>query len=340
VTEGESTTRSIELAATVPSINGPSFEAKSVSLERIGEIDWQATGLLVWQAPLPTETVALQLQRFLESGRSILFLPPKDPTDAEFLGARWSQWENSKGNGETVSYWNSDSDLWGRTRGGLPLAIDDLVIFRYCKLTGGGRELARLESGAPLLTRVVGSGGSAYFLTSWPVGTHTSLDREGITLYVMVHRALASGMESLGAARQFSAGTLAADQVTELPFLYRSDPDSNDAAALNAIRKLKAFRAGIYGDSEQKVALNRPLSEDRSPVVSEGVLNEMLAGLDYRVIKAEVGDEGSLASEIWRFFIVLMAISLVVEAALCLPERPTAKAASSAESSVNARVAA
>ncbi|MEZ6095827.1 MAG: BatA domain-containing protein [Pirellulaceae bacterium] len=340
VAEDKSTLNSMEIAAAVPSLSGPEFEAKSITPERISEIDWQETGLLIWHAPLPTDATALQLQRFLESGRSILFLPPRDSTDTEFLGASWGHWENSKGSGEAVEYWNNDNDLWGRTRGGLPLAIDDLVVYRHCKLTGGGRELARLESGAPLLTRIAGNGGAAYFLTTWPAGTHSSIDREGITLYVMVHRALANGIESLGAARQFNAGALAATQVIDLPLINRAKAGDDEDSALTAIRKLKPFRSGIYGDTEQKIAINRPVSEDQSPAVSDETLKSMLAGMEYQVIKAEVGNERPLASEIWRAFIVFMAIALIVEAALCLPERVSKKSDAVSTQTANARAAA
>jgi hypothetical protein len=140
-----------------------------------------------------------------------------------------------------------------------------------------------------------------------------------------VHRAIASGVETLGAARQFQAGALAASQVEALPLLNRSEA-GNDSG-LVAIRKLKPLRAGIYGNAEQLIALNRPLSEDVPAIVPDESLRSMFAGLDYQVIQAELGNDRSLASEIWRFFIVAMVIAMLVEAWLCLPERPSPKPA-------------
>ncbi|MDU9702142.1 hypothetical protein, partial [Helicobacter pylori] len=46
---------------------------------------------------------------------------------------------------------------------------------------------------------------------------------------------------------------------------------------------------------------------------------ELFAGLDHHIIEDQVENETSLASEIWRTFLFLMALALLGEALLCMP---------------------
>ena len=50
-------------------------------------------------------------------------------------------------------------------------------------------------------------------------------------------------------------------------------------------------------------------------------VDELFVGLSHQRIDDAIGDSSSLASEIWRMFLVAMALALIVEAALCLPEK-------------------
>ena len=67
------------------------------------------------------------------------------------------------------------------------------------------------------------------------------------------------------------------------------------------------------------VALNRPLPEDATPAVSKETLNELFAGLDWRLLERTLENEKSLTSEIWRTFLIVMGILLILEAILCMP---------------------
>ena len=81
----------------------------------------------------------------------------------------------------------------------------------------------------------------------------------------------------------------------------------------------RSYFSGCYSLSEQKrVAINRPPSEDASAVLSDEVLEELFAGLDYQKISDDVGQGSALANEIWRVFLAFMAIALLFEAVLCL----------------------
>ncbi len=322
VSDSDAKTRAIELAAATSIQNGVEFDAKVLPPDNVGEINWQETALLVWQAPFPTGTVARQINKFVESGRTVIFLPPTQPDATTFGGAGWGTWQRVNGAGEAIGFWNNDSDLLSKTRDGQALPVNDLRIYQYCPLDGDVRELAKLENGAPLLARLTGHAGAIYFLTTWPIATHSSLDREGVTLFAMLHRAIAGGAESLGAAKQFEAGSRPAQAAASLLPLA---PILAESKLSRTLSQLRPFRAGVYGDTGQLIALNRPLAEDRTSPMSVTEMKALFQGLDFNVIDDTLGSGQSLASEIWKIFVVLMGIALLVEAILCMPPKTVAK---------------
>ena len=46
-------------------------------MNRVAEIDWENTGLLIWQGTLPSGLVAEQIQHFVNNGRVAMFFPSK-----------------------------------------------------------------------------------------------------------------------------------------------------------------------------------------------------------------------------------------------------------------------
>ena len=327
VSEKKSNTRAINLAAATGAQSGVDYESTELDPDRVSEINWQETSMLVWQAPLPTGTVAKQIERFVESGRTAIFLPPELTDENEFGGIQWTEWQRNKGGGMPISFWNNDEDLLARTRNGSALPVNDLLVYRHCKIKNSQPDLtpvlAKLGESDPLLIRRRSGSGAMYFLTTWPVATHSSLDREGVTLFAMMHRAIAASAESQGAARQFDAGTLPAREVEKLSRLDVAAGDEEDVVA--NLAQARPFRAGVYGDDEQMIALHRPLAEDQNSAVPVPELESLFEGLDFALIDGEVGSGQSLTSEIWRFFIALMAIALLAEAILCMPAKPEAK---------------
>ena len=312
--------RSIELAAATSTDPQIKFAAETVPGDKVNDIDWQGTATIVWQAPLPSGTVAKQLTRFVESGRTVLFLPPDQPTDTSFAGVNWKSWSQSVGAGMKVGYWNNDSDLLAKTKNGNALPLSEILVYQNAGLEGEYRVLAKLENESPLLVRANSDAGGVYFLTTWPAATHSSLRREGITLFAMMHRAIASGAESLGAAQHFVAGTKPANQTSQLkPIMPAADSETVRLASDHP------FRSGIYGNDKQLVALNRPTDEDRTQAMSPLELGGLFEGLDYHVVDDTLSSKQSLASEIWKIFIALSGVALLLEAWFCMPPKPVAE---------------
>ncbi len=321
VAERPEITRAIQLAAGTPAEPGVEHDVQVLNPGQLSQIEWPMTALLIWQAPLPDAETSRLLMRFLESGRSILFLPPAIADDGSFAGWQWGNWSEVDRNGQALRYWNNDEDLLGRTRNGQPLPVNDLRFYQHAELRPAestdvafpATPLAQLENGAPLLHRCKTAGGTVYFLTTWPVATHSSLDREGVTLFVAVQRAISKGSESVGIAKHLEAGSLPAQAVNELPRILSTAQDEWLGS--------RSQHAGVYGNDDQLIALNRPLSEDRSQALTRSEIETLLAGLDFQIVEDQVGSGRNLASEIWRLFVFAMGVALIVEAWLCLPPK-------------------
>ena len=274
-------------------------------------LDWDATTLLVWTEPLPTGKVADQLNAFLAKNRPVLFFPPESPGNGELAGIRWSGWQESMPDEPIgIGSWENTSDLLGKTQSGSPLPVGKQTTQRYCKLEGVGKTLARFTNGDPLLLRADGNL-PAYFFATLPQSSMSSLARDGVVLYVMVQRAIELGAKQQGNARQLDAGRIGEDLPSQWD-LRSTLPDT----VVSSQRSY--FSASYQSGDEQWTAVNRPTTEDLTATVNDESLEKMFAGLDYHKISDDAGQSASLASEIWRVFLGLMAIALVVEAALCL----------------------
>ncbi len=155
--------------------------------------------------------------------------------------------------------------------------------------------------------------GAFYFCATLPGSAESSLLREGVSFYVMLHRALAAGADTRSKVGQFAAGTEAARAVSAWELLSEAPGD-----ALSSDRSLFA---GTFSNGDQLAALNRPAGEDSRERIDQEQVDVLLEGLPYRMVQDEIGSASALASEIWRLFVFLMAMALIVEAVLCLPER-------------------
>jgi hypothetical protein len=311
----------LRLAAMAPLDPAISYSSTELSAEQADQIDWTASSLILWQAELPEGAVADQLQGFVRTGRPVIFFPPQGDSEHAIFGLGWGEWRGDIG-GEAVpvASWRGDSDLWGHSQSGESLAVGKLRVYRYRSVRGdGGSPLSRMEDGVPLLTRVSTDGGPVYFCATLPVLNYSSLAQDGVAFYAMIQRALAIGAATQGKARHADAGTTLARDVE------RWQPLGQTAA--DVLLSARWINAGAYENNENWLALNRPANEDITRIMDAREADRLFNGLEFRHVEQTIGDTGSLASEIWRAFLVLMGVALFSEAWLCMPEKKPAKAA-------------
>ena len=310
VAEDQIIERPLHLAAVIPP--EPSFicEAEVIGIEQLPTIEWDQVSLVLWQAPLPSGSDAPLLESYVQRGGQIVFFPSANPGSNEFLGIRWNDWVNSNDSIPIDSYLG-DADLLSRTQSGAALPVGKLQIFHYCELSGEHTRLATLKGGATLLARVPTDRGGVYFWTTTPAARDSSLASEGIVLYAFVQRALSAGAVVLGKARQLNAGESQGESPSEWTTITEGD---------QGLSTELLYHRGVYSANDRLFAVNRPAVEDDAHVISDTRLNELFRGLDFERVDDQAGSLSSLIQEIWRIFLVTMLISLIVEAALCLPK--------------------
>ena len=310
VADDPTATFPLQLAATIAPESALRAAVDLLSRDQLGSIEWDQTALVLWHAPLPVGDVARLLETYLDRGGQIVFFPPRDPDDAEFQGIGWGAWEESPGE-LPVETWRGDQDLLKNALSGAALPVGQLQVRKYCTVRGEGTWLANLRGNIPLLARATSNRGAAYFCATTTATSDSSLASDGVVLYVMIQRALASGASVLGATRQLVAGD-------------STNPAEDDWAQLagspDALSTEYPFQAGVYAAGEKLLAVNRPDAEDRPATLSDPRLDELFRGLDFQRVNDRAGSLAQLIQEVWRMFLVSMMVALMVEAGLCLPK--------------------
>lgn len=307
----------LQLAAGTPSVNSVEYKAETLKSSQIDEIPWDETAMLLWHAPLPDGLAAEQLENFVRSGRTVMFFPPSEAGTNSVFGTSWGNWEQSANKAPiSIAGWNDQADLLANSQSGSPLPVTELQAFRYCSLNGDDlSRLAQLDGGVPLLARVPTLAGGAYFCSTLPQTSHSTLSSNAIVLYIMLQRALSAGAASLGKARQMEAGDPTLGDLSD----WKAADEATDA-----LLSQRPFQRGAWVNEDRLLAINRPAIEDSAAVMDSNKLRELLSGLDYTQINDQVGNASSLANEIWKSFLIAMILALLVEAALCIPERRVA----------------
>jgi 16S rRNA (cytosine1402-N4)-methyltransferase len=141
----------------------------------------------------------------------------------------------------------------------------------------------------------------------------------------------------LSVRRVFQALRIAVnDEWAALDTLLRSLPECVGPGGRIAVltfhsgedrRVKKAFeaglRAGVFQSGERLHALNRPEAEDDLASLAATSVSELFEGLDFKVLSDTLESTGSLTREVWRTFLMAMALALLGEAILCMPPRRT-----------------
>lgn len=318
VSDDPDAVRPLEFAASVSPDPEISCTATVVTPDQMIGTSMQDVSLLLWQSTLPSrdDSALPSVKAFLQRGGQAIFLPPESPTDTELDGLRWTSWQGKTN--APVTTWTGDQDLLANTRSGASLPVGDLRVSRFCGIEGDAAALATLDGGAPLLARAMTDNRNTYFLSTTTDSAHSSLARDGVVLYAMIQRALATGAESLGNTRQFVAGDLPSEDSSSWERL---------AGNLDALSNRYARHAGIYRDEDQLFAINRSAEEDAATIVPAERVTALFDRLDFDRVDDQAGSGATLIQEIWRLFLIVMILALLLEAVLCIPRRVAAAVA-------------
>lgn len=313
VSDDAKTREAFRRALTIPTDIRLQHQVDVISVNRVGEIDWENTGLLIWQAALPSGLVAEQIQNFVNGGRVVIFFPPNQNAGGQFFDSRWNDWQTAEDEPYKISWWRGDADLFAHAESGNALPLNDLRTFKYRSFENSGITLARFDNDTPLLSRVKTDRGAAYFCSTLPTAQYSSFERDGVVFYVALHRALAQGVYALTEASQRDATP---DSLADREQWEAVAPEEN-ASSLSE----RGLHAGVYKDETYWAAVNRSNLEDTAKTAPVETVDALFEGLSFRRIDVEVGDTSALANELWRIFLIGMLVALIVEAVLSLPSK-------------------
>jgi len=320
----------LRAAASAATEAGTTFEAIVLETGSSAQIPWAETALLFWHAPLPEEgsPEATLLRQHVAGGRSLVLLPPTDEGGGELFGVKWGEWIGGGDEALAIDWWRTETGLLANTRNGAPLPVSELGIFRTRRIEGELLPLLKLKDDLAVVARLLTTAGEAAGETTsgsvhvWgtlPRPDHSGLASEGVVFFVMTHRALEAGAGAVSRARFLPTG---AGILSGFPGARPLDSATTGETLAAPGLVPGAFETGGEETTRRLLALNRPESEDDTRVLAPEALEPLLAGVDYRRIDDAVGSGSSLAAEIWRAFLVAMALALLAEAVLCLPPKP------------------
>lgn len=326
VTEQPPVVRSLELTAKVPVQEDGQSNVTVVSTDRVDSLDLSIFHLIVWQGRLPTGSLAQKVEAYAQSRGVLILLPPATPDETEFMGLSWGAWK-SWDEGQRLASWENERELLRRSSDGTRLPLDQLAVYQACRLKGAEQALAVLADGQPLITKNAAAGGGVVALATWPLGTHSTLDKDLIGLYALVQRSLELGFQRRAGNHAFSAGSEGAQAAAALRVIT-SNPRS--AESFTPPPSLRPLLAGVYQGEQTLLAINRPRDEDQSLPLSTASIKQLFGKLDFQLIEGRGSNTASLASEVWKSFALVTLVALLGEAVLTLPPKRSARPVSPA----------
>lgn len=287
--------------------------------ERFTEVDISDTNLILWDDILPEDQSTItRLEAYVESGGQLVFMPQADESDLRFNGTGFGELvSTTRDKAFQIESWKTDEGLLAHALDNSSLPVGELNIFQYRKILSGQSApliLSRFENGDPFLIKSAHQNGFSYFLSTRLDPAWSDLSSNGIVAYVMVQRAIAIGVSSRQGQNLRIAGELPLNQAAKWVRLAGND---------EAPTKENAAIAGVYQTgNNQFVAINRSPGEDGSPNVPTDAVKEGFGELPLQIIGDGNRDsESGIVQEIWRIFLIIMVLALLLEAYFSLPAK-------------------
>lgn len=319
VADDENASKPLEIAAGISPKGDVDSQVEVISPEQLDSSFLQACSLLIWHHNLPDESTAPVIDRYVETGGQVIFFPPSSVVGGNaiadnnaFHGIGWQGW--SPVENATVQNWRGDQDLLAATMSGGGLPVGQLKFSGYAELKIDNEdflELATLSGGSPLLGKLPTDSGGIYFW-SVPVDPRiSSMAESGIVMFVLLQRAIETGQIALGDA----TARVASASKEETNDWLRIAGDSESLSTEYSVN------SGVYSSGEKLFAVNRPVSEDQLDLIADEKLEELFAGLQFTKVNDSAGSLNGIIREVWRTFLILMIVAMLLEAALCIPKK-------------------
>lgn len=287
VADSEPTGHALRLAAApAPLLLNQVAELQSAS----APLKLDDVGLLLWQSVAPSGAVETVVRDFVGTGGVMLSLPAGAGEDGKFRVATWR---------------NSDGPL-GKTQDGKDLRLPEVVFTKRTTLSSDGSVLALFDDGQPFFTKQPFGRGAFYNCASLPVREWSTLG-EGAVLVPLVQRLVQEGARRLGNSLDAEVGDPRFLRANNLTVSETKGPVSAKTTA------------GVYQQDTKLLAINRPAREDDPDRLDDAGVREAMGSIPYRLFEETGTGPSAVATEVWRWCLLLMMLFLTAEAFFALP---------------------
>ena len=284
--------------------------------------------MVIWQAPLPSDKNATLLDRFIEQGGSVIFFPPSEDSDTQFLGISWGELQASpRGEYFIITEWNEEEGPQRNYNNGETVPLEQLHSIQRRKIQGDITHLASWDDSSTSMGRVIHGQGTAYFMSTLPDRRWSDLDTGGIIVPVFQNM-LEMGNKRFGSSYFSETGKnspLANDASDIVSVIDNSKVNERYSIEKDGVNSQPLYLAGVKRLGERIVATNRPDSEDDWSVIQEKDLDTIFKDTEYSFFSNSGDESASTTERIWQLFLIAALAFLIIEALLCLNKKPKAK---------------
>ncbi|MEC8928330.1 MAG: BatA domain-containing protein [Verrucomicrobiota bacterium] len=331
-------TRFFKLAA-APDPDNKLVTSEILAPDRLQAVDWADYEMVIWQGTLPEGVVAEALTKFTEAGGMLVCFADDGPSGGPFHDVQWGRVQQAQVKNETFATWQklveaeaandhlgfvisnykSNEGPFKATEEGLYIPVNDLRI-NQCRPVihpdGEGTVLANLVTGETMVLRRSVGKGQVIFVATRPTDDWSSLT-EGLVAVPMLERLLVEG--EAARSGKFINETMrdAGDdlRVDKNERWISEDTESGQGKDVDT-------QAGVYRkvNSKQLVAVNRPAKEDSLTQLEDKQVGGLFGDVPLTMKKVKSGSAPDEKKPLWKLFLALMALVLLVEGLLILPK--------------------
>lgn len=276
-------------------------------------------GLILWQGALPNNEEGKVLEEYVQRGGLLLFAPSPEVVDSpeSFLGYTWGKMDESlEEEVFSLTEWNKSDDLLQDDAEGVSIPLHQVQAIKRMMIEGDGFSLVKWNDGTSAISRKIVGDGEVYFLNTLPDYTWSNLG-DGALLIPMIQRLCQKARLRFDPANSVDIHSEINRQSLSKPRVRVDDFPSEK------MLKQPEFSTGIYRVDNDLLAVNRPNKEDLTEEISMDELKTKLTSIPlYTFMDGNIREDSqdsTLVREVWRWFIILGILCLLLETWLTLP---------------------
>ena len=308
-------------AAAVPEYQKAADLSTLISESELPETDLDDISLVICQSEINEQNVQI-LNKFASEGGIVIFFPPISSG-----GNKKSIWQKPRPAPSAssdsadfaifVSKWNRKSGPLADAASGEPLGLREIKINKRAFIRESDiSPAASYSDGTPFLYEKKEGNGMIYYCTTLPLKEWSSLG-EGPVLVPMLRRLMVEGARRFSDTVYAECGQWYPENNNDIPVRIEIGSVQNKLTENSASEPL--YHAGIFTCSGRTIVLNMPASESGTDFLNNAEIKKLFKKNAVNMFREKDGKSGRIQAEVWRYFLFMMFLFLLLEALLCLP---------------------